>query len=78
MISKKDGLGFSQKRITVSTSGISKMIRKLGDDEVKLNLAFSLHATDNEKRSQLMSINESNPLEEVIDALKYFTNKTKR
>ena len=78
MISNKDGLGFSQKRITVSTSGISKMIRKLGDDEVKFNLAFSLHAADNEKRSRLMSINISNPLEEVIDALKYFTIKTKR
>lgn len=78
MISKKDGLAFSQKRITVSTSGISKMIRKLGDDEVKFNLAFSLHASDDKKRSQLMSINKSNPLKEVMAALKYFTNKTKR
>jgi len=78
MISKKDGLGFSQKRIVVSTSGISKMIRKLGDDEVKFNLALSLHAADNEKRSRLMSINISNPLEDVIDALKHFTIKTKR
>ena len=78
VISNKEGLGFSPKRITVSTSGISKMIKKLGDDEVKFNLAFSLHAADNKKRSQLMSINDSNPLEEVIDALKHFTIKTKR
>tara|TARA_Y100001954_G_scaffold234141_1_gene288972 strand:- start:792 stop:1844 length:1053 start_codon:yes stop_codon:yes gene_type:complete len=70
------GLGFSPKRITVSTSGVSKMIRKLADDGVKFNLAFSLHAAIDEKRSALMSINKKNPLVDVLDALKYFTLKS--
>ncbi|MEZ4803913.1 MAG: 23S rRNA (adenine(2503)-C(2))-methyltransferase RlmN [Bacteroidia bacterium] len=77
-ITKPDGLGMSSSRITVSTAGIVKMIRKLGDDEVKFNLALSLHAANNEKRSAIMSINDSNPLEELKDALLYFYKKTKR
>lgn len=76
MISDDEGLGMSPKRITVSTSGVAKMIKKLGDDQVKFNLAISLHVANNEKRSQLMSINDSNPLELIADALKYFYNKT--
>ena len=49
-ISSQDGLGMSPRRITVSTAGIAKMIRKLGDDEVRFNLALSLHAADDTKR----------------------------
>jgi len=49
-LTSDDGLGMSPKRITVSTAGISKMIRKLGDDEVKFNLALSLHAANDQKK----------------------------
>jgi 23S rRNA (adenine2503-C2)-methyltransferase len=66
----------SPKRITVSTAGIAKMIRKLGDDEVKFNLALSLHAANDKKRSHIMEINDSNNLEELADALRYFHQKT--
>ncbi|MBU2019675.1 MAG: 23S rRNA (adenine(2503)-C(2))-methyltransferase RlmN [Bacteroidetes bacterium] len=70
------GLGLSPKRITISTAGISKMIRKLGDDEVKFNLALSLHAANDEKRNKIMEINESNNLETLKEALIYFHEKT--
>jgi 23S rRNA (adenine2503-C2)-methyltransferase len=71
-ITSPDGLGMSPKRITVSTAGVAKMIRQLGDDKVKFNLALSLHAANDEKRSQIMPINETNSLKELIDALNYF------
>lgn len=71
------GLGMSPKRITVSTAGIAKMIRRLGDDEVRFNLALSLHAANDKKRNEIMPINESNNLEVLADALKYFYSKTK-
>lgn len=70
------GLGMSPKRITVSTAGIAKMIRKLGDDEVRFNLALSLHAANDKKRSEIMDINDTNNLEALADALKYFYEKT--
>jgi 23S rRNA (adenine2503-C2)-methyltransferase len=76
-ISDDKGLGMSPKRITVSTAGIAKMIRKLGDEEVKFNLALSLHAANDEKRSEIMPINDSNTLDALADALKYFYSKTK-
>jgi 23S rRNA (adenine2503-C2)-methyltransferase len=75
-ITSPEGLGMSPKRITVSTAGIAKMIRKLGDDQVKFNLALSLHAANDTKRNQIMPINESNTLVALKDALKYFYQKT--
>lgn len=76
-ISSPDGLGMSPRRITVSTAGIAKMIRQLGDDEVRFKLALSLHAANDFKRNEIMPINESNNLKELIDALNYFYQKTK-
>lgn len=76
-ITSEQGLGMAAKRITVSTSGIAKMIKKLADDGVKFNLALSLHEADNVKRSAIMPINDSNPLEELQEALRYFYSKTK-
>ena len=75
-ITSPDGLGMSPRRITVSTAGIAKMIRQLGDDAVKFNLALSLHAANDEKRNQIMPINESNTLQALGDALGYFYKKT--
>lgn len=76
IITSEEGLGMSPKRITVSTAGIAKMIKKLGDDQVKFNLALSLHAANDEKRSKIMEINDSNNLETLAEALKYFYDKT--
>jgi 23S rRNA (adenine2503-C2)-methyltransferase len=75
-ITSPEGLGMSPQRITVSTAGIAKMIKKLGDDKVKFNLALSLHAANDEKRSKIMDINESNNLESLADALRYFYEAT--
>ncbi|SOE23452.1 23S rRNA m(2)A-2503 methyltransferase [Spirosomataceae bacterium TFI 002] len=75
-ITSEDGLNWSPKRITVSTAGIAKMITKLGDDNVKFNLALSLHAANDEKRNQIMPINESNSLKNLEESLNYFYRKT--
>ena len=75
-ITSPEGLGMSPQRITVSTAGVAKMIRKLGDDRVRFNLALSLHAANDEKRNKIMNINETNNLEVLADALKYFYNCT--
>jgi len=76
-ISSQDGLGISTRRITLSTAGIAKMIRQLGDDGVKFNLALSLHATTDEQRKRIMPINEQNNLKALMDALNYFYSKTR-
>jgi 23S rRNA (adenine2503-C2)-methyltransferase len=76
LITSEHGLGISPKRITVSTAGIAKMIKRLGDDEVKFNLALSLHAANDKKRSHIMEINDSNNLDALREALKYFHEKT--
>lgn len=77
-ITSPEGLGMSPKRITLSTVGVPKMIRKLADDGVKFNLAVSLHSAINEIRSSIMPINVTNPVEDLQDALKYWFEKTGR
>ncbi|THD68901.1 23S rRNA (adenine(2503)-C(2))-methyltransferase RlmN [Robertkochia marina] len=77
MITSKDGLGMSPKRITVSTSGVPKMIRKLADDEVKFKLAVSLHSAIDEVRTGIMPFNENFPLADLREALEYWYSKTK-
>lgn len=72
----EEGMGISAKRITISTSGITRNIMKLADEGLKINLALSLHAPNNEKRSKIMEINTSNPIEKLVEAIKYFYDKT--
>lgn len=76
LITSEEGLGISPRRITISTAGIAKMIKKLGDDDVKFNLALSLHAANDKKRSYIMDINDTNNLETLADSLRYFHEKT--
>lgn len=76
MITSPKGLGMSPQRITLSTSGIAKMIVKMADERVKFNLALSLHSAIEEKRHQLMSISKSNTLDMLANALQYFYEKT--
>src|SRR5690606_9312247 len=63
--------------ITVSTAGIAKMIKKLSDDQVRFNLALSLHAANDRKRDEIMPINAQNSLRALAEALKYYYAKTK-
>ncbi|GGC77205.1 putative dual-specificity RNA methyltransferase RlmN [Flavobacterium lutivivi] len=76
-ITSEEGLGMSPKRITVSTSGISKMIKKMADDEVKFKLAVSLHSAIEEIRNQIMPFTKNFPLTELKEALEYWYKKTK-
>jgi len=75
-ITSQKGLGMASRRITVSTAGIAKMIRQLGDDYVKFNLALSLHAANDKKRSSIMPINETNSLNDLKLALQHYYYKT--
>lgn len=75
-ITTENGLAMSPKRITVSTAGIAKMIMKLAEDGVKFNLAISLHTASDEKRSKLMSLNNSVPLQDLRDSIRCFYDKT--
>ncbi|MBS1916613.1 MAG: 23S rRNA (adenine(2503)-C(2))-methyltransferase RlmN [Bacteroidetes bacterium] len=75
-ISSPDGLGMSPRRITVSTAGVAKMIRQLGDDQVKFKLALSLHAANDNKRHEIMPINDTNNIKSLVEALNYFYKLT--
>lgn len=77
-ITSQKGLNMASRRITLSTVGIARMIRKMADDDVKFNLAVSLHAAIDETRSSIMPINETNSLQDLADALRYWYDKTKR
>jgi 23S rRNA (adenine2503-C2)-methyltransferase len=77
MITSSEGLGMSPKRITVSTSGVPKMIKKLADDEVKFKLAVSLHSAIDEIRSRIMPFSANFPLSELRESLEYWYHKTK-
>jgi 23S rRNA (adenine2503-C2)-methyltransferase len=76
-ITASDSMAMSPKRITVSTAGVAKMIKQLGDDKVRFNLALSLHAANDEKRNTIMAINESNNIAALTEALNYFYEQTK-
>jgi 23S rRNA (adenine2503-C2)-methyltransferase len=76
-ITSPDGLAMSPRRITVSTAGVAKQIKQLGDDKVKFKLALSLHAANDAKRHEIMPINDSNNIQSLIEALNYFYKETK-
>jgi 23S rRNA (adenine2503-C2)-methyltransferase len=77
MITSEEGLGMSPKRITVSTSGVPKMIKKLADDEVKFKLAVSLHSAIDEIRFRIMPFSTNFPLADLRESLEYWYHKTK-
>ena len=77
-ITSPEGLGMSPKRITVSTSGVPKIIKKMADDEVKFNLAVSLHSAIDEVRTSIMPFNTNFPLKDLKESLEYWYEKTER
>jgi 23S rRNA (adenine2503-C2)-methyltransferase len=76
IVTGKQGLEMSPRRITVSTAGLPHMIRRLADDDVKFNLAISLHSAINEVRDTIMPINKKYDLETLSEAIMYFVEKT--
>lgn len=77
-ITSEEGLGMAARRITVSTSGIPKLIRKMADDEVKFNLAVSLHSAIDQKRTRIMPFNATFGLDELRKSLEHWYKKTKK
>ncbi len=77
LLTSKEGLDMASRRLTVSTAGIAKMIKKLADDNTRINLAISLHAADDTKRNTIMEINETNNLATLVESLQYFYKNTK-
>ena len=75
-ITEPDGLGMSPRRITVSTSGIPKMIKMLADENIKVKLALSLHSAIEKKRNDIMPFSDKFPLTDILDSLKYWYQKT--
>src|SRR6056300_255968 len=75
-ITSPSGLGMSPKRITLSTSGLPKLIKKMADDGVQFNLAVSLHTAIQETREQIMPFAKNFPLVDLLDSLKYWHDKT--
>lgn len=75
-ITDPDGLGMSPRRITVSTSGIPKMIKMLADENIKVKLALSLHSAIEKKRNDIMPFSDKFPLTDILDSLKYWYQKT--
>ena len=77
-ITANDALNMSPKRITLSTSGVPKMIKKLADDQVKFNLALSLHSAIDEIRTSIMPFNEQFPIHDIKEALTHWYQITKK
>ena len=77
MICSKNGIGISKKKITVSTSGMSKIIKILADKNVKFNLAISLHSAIEKTRNEIMPFSKDFPLSDLVDSLNYWYQKTK-
>lgn len=73
-----DGLNLGARRFTISTVGLVPLIRKFADEQRQVNLAISLHAANNEARSALLPVNRKYPIEDVLQACRYYVNKTKR
>ncbi|MEC7068607.1 MAG: 23S rRNA (adenine(2503)-C(2))-methyltransferase RlmN, partial [Bacteroidota bacterium] len=77
-ITHQDGLGMSPSRVTVSTSGIPKIIMKMADDQVRFGLAVSLHSARQNVRAKLMPFAEKFPLNDLAYAIKYWYEKTEK
>ncbi|BCN31570.1 23S rRNA (adenine(2503)-C(2))-methyltransferase RlmN [Anaeromicropila herbilytica] len=78
LVSDENGLNISQRNITVSTCGLVEKIRMLADEELQITLAISLHAPNDEVRKELMPVANKYDIATILDACKYYYNKTKR
>ncbi|MBP1991571.1 23S rRNA (adenine(2503)-C(2))-methyltransferase RlmN [Paenibacillus eucommiae] len=78
VIKDQKGLDIAARHITVSTSGLANKIYEFADMNLKVNLAISLHAPNNELRTQIMKINRAIPMEKLMQAIDYYLEKTKR
>ncbi len=77
-INDPEGIGLGARRITISTVGLVPKIKQFADANTQINLAISLHTVDNDLRTQLMPINKKYPVQQVLDACRYYVKKTNR
>ncbi|MBN8233774.1 23S rRNA (adenine(2503)-C(2))-methyltransferase RlmN [Halobacillus kuroshimensis] len=78
VVNDKKGLSIGARHITVSTSGIAPKMYEFADEGIQVNLALSIHAPNNELRTQIMKINRAYPLEKLMPAIDYYLEKTNR
>ncbi len=78
ILADENGLQFSRKKITISTSGIIPGIKRLADEERPFRLAISLNAADQDKRAQVMPIAKKYPLPQLLEAAQYYYQKTRK
>ncbi len=78
LINHPQGQNIGQRHITISTCGLVPLMRRLADETLQVNLALSLHAATDEKRSRIMPINHKYCIQEVLNACRYFIEKTNR
>lgn len=78
IVNNDHGLGIGARRITISTCGLADKIREFADAQSQVNLAISLHAPNDELRSQIMPINQAYPLDKLMDSLRYYLEKNNR
>ncbi|GAP18284.1 23S rRNA (adenine(2503)-C(2))-methyltransferase RlmN [Levilinea saccharolytica] len=73
-----EGFKFGERRVTISTVGLVPLIRRFADENRQINLAISLHAVDDAQRSSMMPINKQYPIAKLLEACRYYINKTRR
>lgn len=78
LINSPKGINIGARHISISTSGVVPKIYKLADENIQCTLSISLHSSNNQKRSELMPVNNAYPIEELIKACKYYIKKTNR
>ena len=77
-LNDKDGYNFGARRFTISTVGLVPQIRRFADEKRQVNLAISLHAVDDEERLAIMPVNRRYRIDEVLEACKYYIERTGR
>jgi 23S rRNA (adenine2503-C2)-methyltransferase len=78
IMNDKDGFNFGARRFTISTVGLAPQIKKFADEQRQVNLAISLHAANDNERLAIMPVNKRYKIDDVIQACKYYIDKTHR
>lgn len=78
IVTDRNGMGFSPRKVTLSTCGLAPMIEKLADDGVEVSLAVSLNATTDKVRDAMMPVNKTHPIARLMQAVRYYCDKTNR
>ena len=78
IVTDRNGMDLSPRKVTLSTCGLAPMIEKLADDGVDVSLAVSLNATTDEVRGAMMPVNKTYPIARLMEAVRYYCKKTGR